>query len=84
MTVLILSTQSGDWEGLFIDGKLIDEAEYLGEGNSRLYMLKKAEEFGFKSSDVISKTLTDEDDETLSDNGHFPKELSELDGFYIV
>jgi hypothetical protein len=42
MEILILITQSGDW-GLFINEILIDETHTLGEINSRLYLLKKAE-----------------------------------------
>lgn len=82
MDVLILKTQSGDWEALYIEGKLIDEGHTLGEGDSRLFMLKQAELHGFKSSDVRVKELCDEDEEEVSCSGNLPNTLSELTGSY--
>lgn len=69
MKVLILTSPSGEWEALYIDGKLIDEGEVLGEGDSRLYMLKMAEKHGFKSSDVVVTEMTLEDDKLTNEMG---------------
>jgi len=80
--VLILTTQNGDWEGLFINGELISEGHELGDGDI-LFILKMAEEYSFKSSDVVIEEVNDEDDEWLSNNGNFPENLSELKGKYI-
>ena len=52
MDVLILNSEEGDWEGLFIDGELIDQGHTLGEGNSATYLLEKAEEYKFTSKDI--------------------------------
>lgn len=80
MKVLILSSQNGDWEGLFINEKLIDQGHVLGEGDSKLYMLKAGEKYGFTSKDVVFKETTDEDESYLEDCGSFdencPKDFS--------
>jgi hypothetical protein len=80
--VLILNSQSGDWEGLFIDGTLIDEGHHLGEGKSLMFLLEKAEEYNFTSKDVRFMETTDEDEDYLSCHGDFPRNLSELKGDY--
>ena len=79
--VLILISQSGDWEGLFIEGELIDEGHSLGEGD-RTYLLKKAEEFNFKSNQVRVLEVTNEDEEDLETSGNFPATLALLKGNY--
>ena len=83
-SVVILTTQDGDWEGLFIDNKLISEGHVLGEGKSKTYLLKQSEIFNFKYNDVICHVLKNEDDEILSNNGNFPKLLSDLKGIYNI
>ena len=82
MDVLILNSQSGDWEGLFINGNLIDEGHTLGEGGSRTYLLEKSEEYNFTSKDVREKYVSDEDESYLMKFGSFPSEVSELTGDY--
>lgn len=82
MKVLILKSQDGDWEGLFINGNLIDEGHTLGEGNAGTYMLEKSEEYNFNAKDVENKCVTDEDDEYLKTYGCFPSELKDLKGKY--
>ncbi len=77
--VLILF--SDDWEGLYIDGKLIEEGHSLGEGDT-LFILKMAEEFGFTSADVTMENVIDEDEIELSNVGSFPQNVSELKGKY--
>lgn len=81
MKVLILNTCDG-YEAIYIDGKLIDEGETLGEGDSRLYLLKMSENYGFDSSDVEEKYLTDIDDIFVNDKGSFPFDLSSLKDKY--
>jgi hypothetical protein len=82
MNVLIL--QADDWEGLFIDGKLIDEDHELGECDidSELYLLKKSEEYNFTSKDVTVKFVDDEDEKYLNSFGSFPPTLDKLKGKY--
>lgn len=83
MKILILRTQEGDWEGLFIDNDLIDEGHVLGEGNSTTYLLEKAEEYGFSSKDIKEKELNDIDEKGIAINGCFPDSLTKLSGDYI-
>jgi len=80
--VLILMSPNGDWEGLFIDGILIDEGHKLGEGNSRTFLLEKAEEHNFSSKDVREITITDEDENYLNKYGAFPEKIEILKGSY--
>ncbi len=81
---VILTTQSGDWEGLFIDDNRISEGHTLGEGNSRLYLLKMAEKYNFHSSDVIVCEINDDDEAEIEKYGQFPKQLSTLTGKYDI
>lgn len=80
--IIILKTQSGDWEGLFIDGELIDEGHHLGEGKQILYLLTQSEKYKFTSKDVCFETLNDEDEEITSEYGNFPDYLETLKGTY--
>jgi len=82
--IVILSSRSGDWEGFYVDGELIEEAEVLGEGNSRTFLLEQAEKFKFNSDDIIFSEINEKDDEILGDCGNFPKFLSELNGTYDI
>jgi len=81
--VVILTTQSGDWEGLFIDGKLIDEGHHLGDGN-RNFMLEQAEKYNFKSTDILRHEINNEDEEMLCKCGSFPSTLDGLAGTYNI
>lgn len=81
MKVLVLCASDG-YEALYIDGKLIDESSPLGEGETFMYLLRKSEEYGFRSTDVESKYLTEEDNEMLMDTGNFPDDINELIGDY--
>jgi hypothetical protein len=81
MKVIILTSQDGDWEGLFINGNLIDEGHTLGEGD-RAYLLEKSEEYGFTSKDIGGGEVNDEDNEYLMQFGGFPGGLSDLKGSY--
>lgn len=80
--VVKLTTQSGDWEALFIDEQLISEGHYLGEGNSFTYLLELSERYNFKYIDVISHEINDEDEDYVSDCGNFPPFLTDLKGSY--
>ena len=80
---LILQSQEGDWEGLFINGELVDEGHTLNQGTHPfIYCLQIAEKYGVVSTDVEIKYTLDEDEEYLMSYGRFPKQLSELKGQY--
>lgn len=80
--ILVLSTQSGDWEGLFVDGVLIEEGHHLGEGTPAEFWIEKSKEYSFESKDIVYHEVNDEDEEFLDSWGRFPKNLSELKGKY--
>ena len=81
MNVLILSSQSGDWEGLFVNGTLIEESYELGKGD-QLFMLGMAEDFGFKLKDVYLRTLLDVDERMLQLQGCFPDSINKFKADY--
>jgi len=80
--VVILSSQEGDWEGFFLDGKLIDEGHKLGEGRSSTYLMEQGEKYGFRSVDIIHSEVNNIDEEMLSRRGSFFQTLDELNGVY--
>lgn len=80
--IIILKSQDGDWEGLYVDGNLIEEGHILGEGNNRMFLLEQAEKFNFTSKDVEWIEVNNEDDFDLLSFGSFPETLSELSGDY--
>lgn len=82
MNVLILSTQSGDWEGIYVDGKLIDESHLLGGGNSRMYLLELSEVLGFTSKDIKFKELSDEDEAEVIKSGSLEGNLYDFHSKY--
>jgi len=82
MEVIVLQTQSADWEALYINGNLIDEGSELGEGLNRLYFLRKAEEYDFSSKDIKFLEISNDDEELVSRSGCFPDVIYELHGDY--
>lgn len=81
MSVLVL--KADDWEGLFIDGKLIDEGHSLEEGSDRIkYFQEASKSHDFDIMDVKIKWLEDKDEEELMSSGSFPDTLKELKGNY--
>lgn len=79
--VQIILTQ-GDWEGLYIDGKLIYQGHSLGEGDWRLFMLRMAEQYNFTSADVEEGQLEEWcDEDVTARTGRLPDSLSELEAY---
>lgn len=71
-----------DWEGLYLDGKLIDQGHTIEEGDS-LYYLKLAERYNLNSSDFYMEHLEDcPDSEMVLNIGGFPDKLNDLQGNY--
>ena len=77
----ILILFADDWEGLYVDGKLIEEEHSLGESDI-LFLLKLSEELGFTSDDITLKNIIEDDERELVQVGSFPQKLSELKGIY--
>lgn len=84
MNVIILQTQEGDWEGLFINGNCVEQDHKLGQGwNMFSYVLNISEKYNFTSQDIKGiYTVVDEDEDFLMGHGRFPSKLSELKGVY--
>ena len=80
--VYLLSTQSGDWEGLYIKGELIQEGHVLGEGKEPQFWLDIASMYGVKSDDLIIKDLEDEDNDNAESIGSLPFKFTDLVGSY--
>ena len=75
--------QADDWEGLFINGRLVEEGHTLHEGNSRVkYFSQLSKDYDFNLDEMKELWITDEDDEILYQYGSFPLTLDELHGDY--
>jgi len=75
--------QSDDWEGLFINGKLVEEGHTLNEGRSRTkYFIKLSKQYDFDLEKLIETEIDEEDEERLYNIGCFPENINELKGKY--
>lgn len=75
----VFVARSDDWEGFYINGKLIDEEHELGGADRLFWLLQISEKYGFSSQDV--KTHYFENDpvsEFLEDMGGFPPTIEDL------
>lgn len=80
--VVILNSE--DWEGLFIDGKLVDEGHSLTDGNHPIiYWGKIFQKYKFTEDEIFISEVSKFDDELLYSTGCFPKNLSELKTKYV-
>ena len=70
--ILILCSQSGDWEQLWVGNSLISEGHVLGEGDNRLYLWRAGLKYGFGPDDIEWKELDDEDEKIAEETGSFP------------
>lgn len=72
--------QADDWEGLYIDGKLVEEGHTLNEGKSRIrYFFKLAEQYDFNLKNMGEIYLNNHDITWTEDTGSFPKDIMEFD-----
>lgn len=75
--------KADDWEGLFLDGVLVEEGHTLNEGSSRIkYFIQLSKQYNFDLGNMKEVWVTEEDEERLNYNGSFPQTLLELDGDY--
>lgn len=79
---ILLRTRDGDWEGLYINGVLIDQGHRMGEGSPEDFWLDISAEYSINSSHLIIKELTEEDDAKCNDSGVLPTHISHLQGNY--
>lgn len=81
---ILISTQEGDWEALYVDGQLVDQGHTLNQGTHGLiHFTKLAEDHNFTSSDVVVCETSDEDEDYLMSSGRFPATLADLKGNYV-
>jgi hypothetical protein len=76
--VKILNTQSGDWVGIFVDGKII----FQGHDINVISVLRWSEEYDFGYRDVEFKEINDKDEEYMYKAGRFPDSIKDLNGEY--
>lgn len=75
--------QTDDWEGLFVNGELVQEGHTLNEGTSRTkYFSKLASKYNFQLSSLIESYVNDEYDEVLCNRGCFDKNIENVG--YII
>ncbi len=75
----IIISSDADWEGLFVDGVLVEEGHTLNEGTERvLYFVNLAEEHGFELEDLEIGYINDEYDKVLETEGCYHSNLSDV------
>ena len=79
--VLVLSTECGDWEGLYLNGNLMYE-RHNSNTEDRLFFLRFAETYLVTSEDFHFGYLDMEDDYEVGMNGRFPERLDMFIGDY--
>lgn len=80
---ILLISEDGNWEGLFINGELVEEGHTLNEGYSRIkYFIELSKKYNFNLEEMKEEHVIEEDDNYLYDYGNFPAKLSELKGKY--
>lgn len=76
---ILLQSSSESWEGLFVNGKLVEEGHTLNQGYSRVkYFKDLAKKYGFSLDELEEYTVTDEYDEKLCDCGGFDKDIASV------
>lgn len=69
-----------DWEGLYINNKLVQEGHTLNQGISRIkYFVKLAKHYQFNLDELCEFCLSAEDEEAISLIGSFPKDITEFE-----
>lgn len=82
--MLILTTMCGEYEALYLHGKLVEQGSSpLGEGEHVMYLPKKSKELNFPIEDITFEELNEADDELVSLSGLFPDNLSSFSGKYF-
>ena len=80
-TAILLHAE--DWEGLFVNKKLVEEGHTLNEGYSRIqYFIELSEKYEFNLKDMKEFEVTEKDEDDLFYNGGFPNFLDNLSGKY--
>lgn len=78
--------KSNDWEGLYVENKLVCEGhiDEMNEGQERaLFFAEKADSNYFELKDMVVQYLEDEDIKITENNGGFPDDISYFKGKYV-
>ena len=68
-----------DWEGLFVNGKLVEEGHTLNQGYNRMnYFKKLSKQYNFDLNDLESGYVTPEYQIELEDCGSFPEDINDV------
>ena len=80
-TIIIIN--SDDWEGLFVNGKLIEEGHELNDGMSRKkYLQELCRKYNVSLPSIEEGYVTEDYyDDILSERGSYPENLSEVDWY---
>ena len=71
--------KSNDWEGLYINGKLVEEGHTLNQGYSRIkYFVDLSKKYDFDLGGMKEKYLCEEDIIVTEDYGNFPESINDF------
>jgi hypothetical protein len=75
--------KSDDWEGLYINGKLVEEGHTLNQGYSRIkHFIKLAKTYDFDLDEIKEEYLNGADIFMTEDMGNFPEDINGFSGDY--
>ena len=80
--VVLLNTLSGDWQGIYVDGRLIEEGHTIGEGCNMYFWVNLAHVYNISVDDIIVRDLIGIDSYDVENIGNFPLDLFKLKGRY--
>jgi len=66
MNVIIINTQSGDWEAIYINGDFIEEGHEI----DRMKLLELSREYNFGMESIQLTELDDEDEDVVARHGN--------------
>ncbi len=82
MKATLLTTQDGDWEGLYIEYKLFEEGHKIAEEGPEKFWLELSQLFDLRGNDLDIIELNYEDNKQIVSTGNFPPSLFDLSGDY--
>lgn len=72
--------KADDWEGLFINGKLVEENHTLNQGHSRRkYLLSICSKYGLKMEEILEGYVTDDYYDKMEDTGGFDADINDVE-----
>jgi hypothetical protein len=76
--IVVFSSEDA-WEGLYVNGILVEENHTLNEGVERVkYFVELAKKYNFDLGELDFIAINENQEEWLSNYGSFPIELNEL------